>query len=418
MPSRIAHAQTPLSGRDPSEAHRAATPLELLFDLTLVVAFGVAADELAHFVADGHFTAAIVGFSVAVFGVSWAWLNYSWMASAYNNDDWVFRLATLTQMVGVVVLALGIAPVFDSIDEGETLDGDVMIGGYVVMRFAMISLWWRVSRDDPARRPAAYRYMLTLGVAQVAWIVFALLDLSLSVALVGFVLIVLVELAGPTLAERAAPTPWHPHHIAERYGLLMIITLGEGIVGTVAALNALVHGDEGWTVNAALLAFTGVGLTFACWWAYFAVAWGDVFQRRRNVVADFAYGYGHLVLFGATAAIGAGLHVAAYALEDKARVSDAVVVSSVAIPLAIFLGLLYALHAISLRSPDRFHLLLALSATILIAAPLLSAAGLGTEYCLLVLLLAPTVSVIGFELLGHRQMDEAFRTSARAALPQ
>ena len=44
-----------------------------------------------------------------------------------------------------------------------------------------------------------------------------------------------------------ARTPWHPHHIAERYGLLVIITLGEVIIGTVAALNALVHGEAGWT---------------------------------------------------------------------------------------------------------------------------------------------------------------------------
>ena len=57
------------------------------------------------------------------------------------------------------------------------------------------------------------------------------------------------------MAERKATgTPWHPHHIAERYGLLVIITLGEVILGTVAALNALVHGEAGWTVDAALLA--------------------------------------------------------------------------------------------------------------------------------------------------------------------
>ena len=62
-----------------------------------------------------------------------------------------------------------------------------------------------------------------------------------------FVVLVAFELAGPFLAERKAHTPWHPHHIAERYGLLVIITLGEVIIGTVAALNALVHGEAGWT---------------------------------------------------------------------------------------------------------------------------------------------------------------------------
>ncbi|MEV4423366.1 low temperature requirement protein A [Patulibacter sp. NPDC049589] len=415
MPPRIAHARTPLTGRDPTEEHRASTPLELLYDLTLVVAFGFAADELAHYVAEGHSGAAIVGFVLSVFGVSWAWLNYSWLASAYDNDDWQFRLATMTQMVGVVVLALGIEPAFTSIDEGDTFNGDVLIAGYVVMRVAMLFLWWRVSRDDPERRPAAHRYMLTPGTAQVLWVVFAVLDLSLTAALVGFVLIVLLELSGPAIAERAAQTPWHPHHITERYGLLFLITLGEGIIGTVAAINALVHSDHGWTANAALLAFTGVGLTFACWWAYFAIPWGEMLERRRDGLATFTYGYGHLVMFGAIAAIGAGLHVAAYALEDEAHVGDVTVVASVAIPLAVFLGMVYGLYSIQLRTRDPFHLLLlGLTAATLVAAPLLAAAGLATEWCLLVLLLAPVITVVGYETVGHRHTNEAFaRLDAR-----
>jgi low temperature requirement protein LtrA len=36
----------------------------------------------------------------------WAWLNYSWFASAYDNDDWVFRVAAMVQMVGMIVNAL------------------------------------------------------------------------------------------------------------------------------------------------------------------------------------------------------------------------------------------------------------------------------------------------------------------------
>ena len=45
------HRRRPLSGRDPNEAHRTATPLELLYDLTFVVAFGTAADQLAYYLA-------------------------------------------------------------------------------------------------------------------------------------------------------------------------------------------------------------------------------------------------------------------------------------------------------------------------------------------------------------------------------
>ncbi len=62
-------------------------------------------------------------------------------------------------------------------------------------------------------------------------------------------------------------------HIAERYGLLVIITLGEVILGTVVSVNAVVHGEAGWSVDAALVASAGVGIAFGCWWMYFAVPW-------------------------------------------------------------------------------------------------------------------------------------------------
>ena len=72
----------------------------------------------------------------------------------------------------------------------------------------------------------------------------------------------MIEFAGPFIAERGkGGTPWHAHHIAERYGLLTIITLGEGVIGTVASLGAVVE-SQGWTLDAALVAVAGTGLTF------------------------------------------------------------------------------------------------------------------------------------------------------------
>src|SRR4026208_910230 len=65
-----------MAGRDPHEEHRVATPLELLFDLTFVVAFGIAANELAHFLAEGHVPAGLVGFGFATFAISWAWIQF------------------------------------------------------------------------------------------------------------------------------------------------------------------------------------------------------------------------------------------------------------------------------------------------------------------------------------------------------
>ena len=197
-----AHRRRRFSGRDPEEEHRASTPLELLYDLTIVVAFGTAAEELAHSIAEGHFGAGVAGFALAAFSVSWAWVNYSWFASAYDTDDWVFRLATMVQMAGVIVLTLGLSPMFASIDEGGTVDNTVMVAGYIVMRVALVFLWWQVSRHDAERRPAARTYLMTLGVAQVGWLVFAVVGLPIGWTFAAVVVLVALEFAGPFFAER------------------------------------------------------------------------------------------------------------------------------------------------------------------------------------------------------------------------
>jgi low temperature requirement protein LtrA len=403
-----AHHRRRFRGRDPSEGHRSATPLELLYDLTLVVAFGVAADELAHFVADDHVLSGAAGFAFAAFAATWAWVNYSWFASAYDTDDWVFRLATMVQMVGVIVLALGLPQMFASIDHGDTLDNGVMVAGYVLMRLALVFLWRQVARHDPERRPAARTYMATIGTAQVGWVLLTILDLPVGTTFALAIPLFAIELAGPLVAERKASTPWHPHHIAERYGLLVIITLGEVILGTVAALNALVHGEAGWTVDAALLAVAGVGLTFGCWWMYFAVPWAEPLVRHR--MRGFAFGYGHLAIFAPLAAMGAGLHVAAYYLEGKAKIGSTGIVLSVVIPVAIFALVFYAIYSLLFRARDPFHLwLLAGMAVLLGGSVALAAAGVGVTICLLVVALAPVVTVVGYETLGHRHMADTLR---------
>jgi low temperature requirement protein LtrA len=400
------HRRRRFSGRDPGERHRASTPLELLYDLTIVVAFGTAADELAHFIAEDHVVPGVAGFAFAAFAVSWAWLNYSWFASAYDTDDWVFRLATMVQMIGVIVLSLGLPQLFGSLDHGETLDNQVMVAGYVIMRVPVVFLWWQVSRQDPERRRTARAYMVSVGIAQVGWVVLAIVGLNVGPALLAFGLLLALELVGPGFAERKGRTPWHPHHIAERYGLLVIITLGEVILGTVAALNALVHGEAGWSVDAALLALAGVGLAFGCWWMYFAVPWAEPLVRHRERV--WGFGYGHLVIFASLAAMGAGLHVAALVLEGDAKIGETGAVLSVAVPFGIYTAMFYALYSSLMREHDPFHLgLLAATAAVVVLSIVLAAAGVDMAVCLLVLTLAPAVTVVGYETLGHRHMAQA-----------
>src|ERR1700752_4845985 len=271
-----AHRFRRMSGRDPHEEHRVATPLELLFDLTFVVAFGVAASAFAHALAEDHVGTGLAGFAFSAFAVAWAWINFSWFASAYDTDDWGYRLTTMLQMAGVIILALGIPPVYASIEHGDHLDNGVMVAGYVVIRIAMVFQWLRAAKPDPLRRKACLTYAATITIAQVGWValLFTHTSIRVSFALCGALL--LVELMGPWLAERrTSGTPWHAHHIAERHGLMVIIALGEGVIGTVASLSAVVAA-QGWTTDAVLVTIVGTGLTFGMWWMYFAIPQADL----------------------------------------------------------------------------------------------------------------------------------------------
>lgn len=410
------HGRQPLRGRDPHETHRVATPLELLYDLTYAVAFGVAANELAHFLAEGHVATAVVGFCFATFAVSWAWINYTWFASSYDNDDWVCRLTTMVQMVGVLIVALGIRDMFESIDHGTTLEADVMIAGYVVMRVPVITQWLRAARHDPARRVPAMIYARTIAVTQLGWVLLAiLLDLSVPATFAVIGALLLVELWGPVRASHVdGGLPWHPHHIAERYGLLVIITLGEGIIGTVASLNAVVHGPEGWTVDAVLVAVAGVGITFGMWWGYFIVPSGPLLHAHRD--RAWGFGYGHMLVFGSLAAVGGGLHVAGSFLERHSELGAAATVLAVAVPIAVYGAAMTVIYSAMTRSTDRFHLLLAgLTAAVIALALGLATAGVGMSVCLLVLAFAPAVTVVGYETVGHRHMHVAIERSISEA---
>jgi len=189
-----------MSGRDPHEKHRVATPLELLFDLTFATCFSFAASQFAIEIAEGRYLAASLGFGFASFAICWAWINFSWFSSAYDTDDWLFRVATMVQMIGVLVLAVGLRPMFASIERGQRLDNSVMVLGYVIMRLALVSQWLRAAKEDPARRRTCLTYATTISVAQVGWVALIFVDLPLAGSLVLVAILLLIEFEGPVIA--------------------------------------------------------------------------------------------------------------------------------------------------------------------------------------------------------------------------
>jgi len=404
------HHSRRMTGRDPHEVHRVATSLEQLFDLTFVTCFSLAASQLALTLSAGRYAAALLGFAFASFAICWAWINFSWFASAYDTDDWVFRVVTMRQMVGVLVLAIGLPRMFASIERGEHLDNSIMVLGYVIMRVVLVFQWLRAARQDPARRRACLTYAITISIAQIGWVWQIAVHFSTATAVILGSILALIELMGPVLAERQdGGTPWHAYHIAERHSLFAIIALGEGIVGTVAALSAVVE-QQGWTVDASLVGIAGTALTFGMWWLYGLLPSAQILETHRN--RAFVWGVGQILIVTAIVATGGGLHVAAHFIDHQTRIGPLATVLSVALPVGAFLGLTYALYYYLVRRFQAFQVWLLIGTAAVVAVTVTAArSGVSMARCLVVLALAPAVTVVGYEVLGYRHLANGLRPS-------
>ncbi|MCZ4118495.1 low temperature requirement protein A [Streptomyces sp. H39-S7] len=323
-----------MTARSRDETHRASTPLELFFDLCFVVAVAQAGARLVHALAAGHPGDGVVGYLLVFFGIWWAWMNFSWFASAYDTDDVLYRITTLVQITGVLVYAAGVPRAFDA------NDWTISVIGYSVMRLALASQWLRAAHGETgAARACAIRYAFGVTVCQVGWI--GLLFLPDGAKVWAFLCLIVVELSVPLFAEHSHRTPWHPRHIAERYGLFTIIVLGESIAAaTVAVQSAL---DEHEAV-AELLPIAGGGLliVFAAWWIYFAVPIEEHLTSNREAIP---WGYGHYIVFVSAAAIGAGIEVAVEQSVGKAEISVRAASAAVTVPTAVLFFTVWLLHS-------------------------------------------------------------------------
>lgn len=329
-----------MAPRDPGEAHRSATPLELFFDLTFVVAVAQAAAGLHHGLADGHVIESLAGYAIVFFAVWWAWMSFTWFASAYDTDDAGYRIAVLVVMIGVLILAAGVPRVLD----GRHFE--VMVAGYVVMRVAMVGLWLRAAASHPEGRTCALRYGIGIGVLQAAWVV--RLALPAKIGVPTFAVLAVAEMAVPLWAEAAGRTPWHPRHIAERYGLFTIIVLGETLLAATVGVQTALD-DTARFRDLATVVIGGLLLVFSMWWIYFDLPTERLVQHTRQAFADrltgaFAWGYGHFVVFGSAAAVGAGLAVAVDQATHHSRLTDLEAGLAVTVPVGIYLTAVWALH--------------------------------------------------------------------------
>ncbi|MCD2193365.1 low temperature requirement protein A [Actinomycetospora endophytica] len=385
----------PMTARNPYEEHRASSPLELLFDLTFVVAISSAAAELHHAISEDHILAGGLGYLVVFFAIWWAWINFTWFASAYDCDDALYRVLTVLKMAGVLVLAVGIPAAFEHFDIGT------VVLGYTIMRIAMIALWLRAAHEDPARAPVTRVYAAGLAVIQLLWI--GLVFVPTPWSFIGFVVLVICEVSLPPFAESrethamasaTGGTTWHAEHIAERYGLLTLIVLGEVILGITGAFGPALS-ERGFSISLLLLGIGGLLVVVGLWWVYFLAGDDEGLTTQR---VAFLWGYGHYVVFAGVAAVGAGLEVAVDAEEHTSHISTTTAAFAVAIPIALVLLVLTGLRRLTWAPGSLAPGWVAFGVVgVLVCAALAGVVGIGLS--VLLMGLVGTVMLIGYLLL-------------------
>lgn len=349
----------PMTARDPHEPHRVSTQLELFFDLVAVIAIAAITEAFHHSLSEGHGVEMLGNFAFLFVATWWAWMNHAWFASAFDNDDTVYRLLTILVMAGFLTFAGGAASIF------QTLDFRYGVAGWIIMRVGMMGLWYRAARHEPRLAATAMRYFWGIGLAQVLWTsLYFATEPGSTAFLTGSLFIFLCEFTVPALAERRGVTPWHRHHIIERYGLMNIIVLGEVLLSTSLILGTFYRDVP--EADLIIAAMSALVITFSLWWIYFIEA---DHLTSRDYGRAFVWGYGHVVIFASGALLGAGIAAYADVLTEHAHVDARTALLYVNGPVAAYLAALWLVR-------DRYHALGARQLVLPAAAFALVLAGL------------------------------------------
>jgi len=270
---------------------RHATWLELFFDLCFVVAVAALAADLHHHASIGG----IMRFAGLFVIVWWAWMGFTWYATAFDSDDVVYRLALLAAMLCI----LGLAANIERVEGGDSVG---LVVAYVVLKVLLVGLFVR-SRHH-ARTHRAFCTAYATGFAFAAALFLSSLLAKDTARYVIWGLAMLVELTTPVIAvRRAEGRVFDTSHIPERYGLFTLIVLGESIVAIAAATSG-----AGWEWQSALTAASGFVIAAGIWWIYFEYLGASLLHG--SYLSSFVWGYGHYLIFASLAATGVGVHFA------------------------------------------------------------------------------------------------------------
>jgi low temperature requirement protein LtrA len=309
----------------PVEREQRVTPLELFFDLVVVFAITQVTQLMAEDLTWGG-----LGHGLLVLAaIWWAWVGFAWLTNALEPEEGRVRAGMFGAMAAMLVVAFAVPGAFGA-------DAALFAVGFVIVRLLNLALYAIAGRRTPDLLRAVIRFAPIAGVGVALILAAAWMDRPWQEALW---IAALAVIYGSALIGRGQG--WHisPAHFTERYGLIVIVALGESIIaiGVGASDVRLTSGP----VTAAIL---GIVVVAALWWAYFDVmavlAYRTLSQTsgaRQARLARDLYSYLHLPMI-------AGIVLFALGLEETIRHVDEPLATIPAVALCGGLSLFFLTH--------------------------------------------------------------------------
>lgn len=291
------------------------TTFELFFDLVYVFAF----TQVSGLMADTHSALGVLQALVVLGLLWWMWCSYSWLGNQAPADRGVVQAGMTLAMIAVFVVALAIPEAYDDLPGGWYAPLVVALA-YLFVRIVHTTLYVIVAGDDNAlRRQVLGTQLVAMLPSATALIVGALIG---GAAQTWIWLAAFAWDFTFTYVSSRGGGGWRLHspvHWAERYGLIVILALGESIV-------AIGVGVAQEPISGPIVLGVAISVTISVllWRAYFtriAPAGEHGLQRRtggaRVVFARDEYTYMHFAIVG-------GIILAALGVEEAmAHVADA-----------------------------------------------------------------------------------------------
>jgi low temperature requirement protein LtrA len=294
----------------PTDQGHGVTTLELFFDLVFVFAITQVTAFMAHDLDVRGLLRGLVMLALLWF----AWCSYAWLGNQANAEEGIVRGAVIAAMAAMFLVALAIPEAWG--DEGGGISAPVVLAGALaVVRLLHLAVYGVAALGDTGLRRQLARTAVPVGASAFLLVLGAVLGGPAQTVL--WAVAVAVDYSG----IYAAGSDWRlpaPGHFAERYGLIVIIALGESIIAVGVGVT-----DLPLTVPIAGAALLGLAVSVALWWLYFdvvaPVAEGELRRRTggdRVRLARDSYTYLHFPMVAGVIYLALGLKKVAEYVGD------------------------------------------------------------------------------------------------------